>query len=206
MNITPQKCCLSNAALWLGLILFIPAVSLAQQAPSAATRLNELGPENSQLAERVGIWDVTETVWGAPNTAPVVTTGLVAERRMMGSLLQEFIRPPADEAHKDIRRTDLLTFNRVEGRWGYVSFDTRAPVGLMPAWSSGRGDGTTVELTFAPFAFVGTGTEVTGQMLRMEQIITYQGFDRDTKDQYFTLADGTGTKKLAHRYAYVRRP
>ncbi len=206
MHATTRIYCGGHVALWLGLILLIPTVALAQQAPSAATRLNELGPENSQMAFRVGIWDVTETVWGAPDAAPVVTTGLVAERRMMGSLLQEFIRPPADDAHKDIKRTDLLTFNRVEGRWDYVSFDTRAPVGLMPAWSSVRGDGTTVELIFAPFAFVGTGTEVTGQMLRMEQVITYQGPDRDTKDQYFTLADGTGTKKLAHRYAYVRRP
>ena len=75
----------------------------------------------------------------------------------------------------------------------------------MPAWSSVRGDGATIELTFAPFAFVGTGAEVTGQMLRMEQVIRLQDADHDVKDQYFTMADGTGTKWLAHRYAYVRR-
>ena len=206
MNTTTKTHRRSNAALCLGLILLIPAVALAQQLPSAATRLNELGPENSQIAQRVGIWDVTETVWDAPNAAPVVTTGLVAERRMMGSLLQEFIRPLGDDDHKNIKRKDLLTFNRVEGRWDYVSFDTRVPVGLMPAWSSIRGDGTTIDLTLAPFAFVGTGTEVTGQLLRTEQIITFEGSDRDKKDQHFMMTDGTGTKRLAHRYAYVRRP
>ena len=35
----------------------------------------------------MGIWEVTETVWDSPNAAPVGTTGLVAERRMIGSLL-----------------------------------------------------------------------------------------------------------------------
>jgi hypothetical protein len=39
----------------------------------------------------------------------------------------------------------------------------------------------------------------------MEQIIRYETPDRDVKEQYFTLADGTGTKWLAHRYAYARR-
>ncbi len=42
-------------------------------------------------------------------------------------------------------------------------------------------------------------------MLRMFQIITYGEPDRDVKDQYFVLADGTGTKWLAHQYAYKRR-
>ena len=186
----------------------------AQVAASAAVpagtlainRLNELGPEGQAIARRVGLWDVTETTWASPAAAPVTTTGLVAERRMMGPLLQEFIRPAADAAHEAVKRTDLLSYNRVEGRWDYVSFDTRVPVGLMPAWSSARGDGATIELTFAPFAFVGTGTEVTGQMLRMDQVIRFQDSDHDVKDQYFTMADGTGTKWLAHRYAFVRQP
>jgi len=181
-----------------------PAAAL-EAGTLAIDRLNELGPEGQAIGRRVGLWDMTETVWASPGAVPVTTTGLVAERRMMGSLLQEFIRPPSDTAHDAVSRTDLLPYNRVEGRWDYVSFDTRAPVGLMPAWSSVRGDGATIELTFAPFAFVGTGKEVTGQMMRMEQVIRFQDPDHDAKDQYFTMADGTGTKWLAHRYAYVRR-
>ena len=173
---------------------------------SAIDRFNELGPEGQAIGKRVGLWDVTETLWASPGAAPMVTTGLVAERRMMGSLLQEFIRPPSDTAHADVKRTDLLSFNRVEGRWNYVSFDARVPAGLMPAWSALPGDGATIELTFAPFAFVGSGTEVTGQLLRMEQVIKYQDSGHDVKDQYFTMADGTGVKWLAHRYAYARRP
>ena len=176
-----------------------------QVGPSASDRLNAPGPEARALAERVGLWDMTETVWDAPGAAPVTTTGLVAERRMMGALLQEVIRPPADTGRRDVKRTDLLAFNRVEGRWGYVSFDTRAPVGIMPAWSADRGDGTSIVVTFAPFATPGPGAEPTGQLLRMEQVIRVQGPDRDVKDQYFTVADGTGRKWLAHRYAYTRR-
>ena len=187
--------------------LLLPLTVLAQQAtpPPASVRLNELGPENQALAQRVGLWDVTETVWAAPGATPVSTTGLVAERRMMGSLLQEFLRLPHDQSDKAVQRMDLLSFNRIEGLWEYVSFDTRAPVGLMPAWSNVQGDGTTIALTFAPFAVPGPGAEVTGQLLRMKQIIRYEGPDRDVKEQYFTLADGTGTKWLAHRYVYARR-
>ena len=40
---------------------------------------------------------------------------------------------------------------------------------------------------------------------RIEQIITEDGPDHEIKDQYFTLADGTGTRWLAHRYDYRRR-
>ena len=178
---------------------------VAQTMPPAAVRLNELGPENQGLLQRVGLWDVTETVWDSPGAAPVTTRGLVAERNMLGSLLQEFIRPPSDGAHKDVKRTDFLTFNRLEGRWAYVSFDTRAPVGLMSAWSSAPGDGTTVELVFMPFAVPAPGNEATGLLLRMEQVIRYLDPNHDVKDQFFTMADGTSTKWLAHRYDFVRR-
>ncbi len=196
---------------WRGLLLFalssafIPALAVAQQTTLASARFNELGPEGKVIAQRAGLWDVTETFWASPKAAPVTTTGLVTERVMMGSLLQEFLRPPSDTAHKEIKRTDLLSYNRVEGRWDYVSFDTRAPVGLMPAWSSGPEDGATIDLIFAPFAVPGSGTEVTGQMLRMEQVIKYTDADHDEKDQYFTLADGTATKWLVRQYTYVRR-
>lgn len=102
----------------------------ADSSTLAGDRLNQFGEQADKIARRVGMWDLTETVWESPDAAPVTASGLVAERVMMGSLLQEFIRPASDDAHKDVKRTDLLSFNRVEGRWGYVSFDTRAPVGV----------------------------------------------------------------------------
>lgn len=183
----------------------MPVAASAQQTTSAATRLNELGPENEALAQRAGLWDMTETLWDRPGAAPVTTTGLVAERRMIGSVLQEFVRPADDTAGRNIKRIDYLHFNRVEGRWDYVSMDTRAPVGIMPAWSYERGENGRIDLTFAPLTRAGAGPDVTGQMLRMLQTITYLEVDRDVKDQFFILADGTGTKWLAHQYAYKRR-
>ena len=178
----------------------------APVAPSLSDRLNEAGPEARLLASRVGLWDVTETFWPGPAAAAVTSTGLVAERVMMGTLLQEFIRPPDDIARTEVKRTDLLCYNRLDGRWDYVSFDMRVPVGLMPASSGGRGDPGRIEVTFLPFAVVGIGDGGTGQMIRMRQEIIGQAADHDRKDQYFTLADGTGTEWLAHRYDYVRRP
>lgn len=172
---------------------------------SAAERLNQQGPEARRIAARTGLWDLTETQWDASGENPKAMTGLVAERRMMGSLLQEIVRPPADTALKAVARTDLLAFHRVEGRWGYVSFDTRAPVGLMMAWSADGGDGDSIELAFAPFATASAGAEVGGTLLRMSQVIHFESADRDVKDQYFTAADGTGQKRLLHRYTYERR-
>ena len=182
----------------------------SQTASSAASpgevsmkdRLNEPGPEARFLARRIGLWDVTETAWPAPGAAPVVSTGLVAERLMIGSLLQELIRPPNDTVHRAVKRTDFLCYNRLDGRWDYVAFDARDPVGLMPAWSLSRGELNRIEFTFPPLATVGGKT---GEFLRARQEIITKDSGHELNDQYFTLADGTGTEWLGHRYAYVRR-
>ena len=174
----------------------------ATQPESAATRLNELGPENGTMARLVGLWDVSETVWAAPNAAPVVLTGLTAERRMVGQTLQETLRSTSDPSGK-ILRMDYLSFNRVEGRWEYVSIDTRAAVGIMTAQSFGRDKDDHVLLTFQPFAI--PGPQVMGQMLRMRQEINSEAAGRNQKDQYFIMADGGSTEWLAHRYTYVLR-
>ena len=190
----------------LGLALALPGTAIAQREKPSAGTLNKLGAEGTILAQRTGLWDVTETVWASPDAAPVTTKGLVAERLLMGTLLQEVIRQPGGSPEKTVKRTDLLSYNRLEGRWGYVSFDTRAPVGLMPAWSTGRGDGSAINLTFTPFAVPSSGAATTGQFILMEQALHFEGPDHDVKNQYLMLADGTGTRWLAHRYAYTRRP
>lgn len=179
--------------------------NVALPAASAAERMNELGPENAAMAAYAGLWDVTETVWDRPGGEPVTTTGLVAERRMIGSYLQEFIRPASDTSNQDIKRIDYLSFYRVEGRWKYVSIEMRAPVGIMPAYSFDRGDAAGIVLVHEPFAITGGGSDVAGQMLRMNTVVTRDGPDRDVKNQHFVLPDGTGTIWLAHRYAYARK-
>lgn len=182
---------------------FAPTAIFAQKKATADARMNELGSENSQMAQRAGTWNVTETVWDTPNSKPVVTKDLIAERVMVGSMIQETLRLPSDPTKK-ILRMDYLTFNRVEGRWEYVSIDTRAAVGLMTAQSYGGEKEGRIDIIFQPFALPGAGQNVSGQMLRMRQEIISQAADRDVKDQYFTIADGDGKEWLAHRYSYVR--
>jgi hypothetical protein len=182
------------------------AAQKAQQAPSselAAVRLNELGPENEAMARSVGQWDVTETVWDTPGAAPQVIKGLVAERRMVGQMLQETLRSASDP--NKILRMDYLSFNRVERRWEYVSLEMRAPVGIMTAQSYGRDKDENIEIVFQPFAIAGPGRNATGQMLRMRQQFIAEGPDSQRKDQYFTLADGVNDEWLAHQYLYARR-
>jgi hypothetical protein len=148
---------------------------------------------------------ITETVWDKPGGNPVTTTGLVAERRMIGSYLQEIIRPATDTSNQDIKRIDYLSFQRVEGRWKSLSIEMRAPVGIMPAYSFDRGDAAGVVLVHDAFAITRGGSDVAGQMLRMNTVVTRDGPDRDVKNQHFIFAYCAGTGWLAHRYAYTRR-
>ena len=107
------------------------AIAGAQTSPTptanSTARLNTFGPEADRLSRRSGLWDVVETVWDRPEGKPVATSGLVLERAMLGSMLQEILRPPRSRAHRHARVQS-------DGRaWDYVSFDTRAPEGPMPA-------------------------------------------------------------------------
>ncbi|MDQ8757752.1 DUF1579 family protein [Sphingosinicella sp. LHD-64] len=185
-------------------LMLVAAVSaIAQPAPTANDRLNAAGPEARSLAERTGTWEVVATFWPAPGAQPVVTQGLVAERRMVGSFLEERMMPGGDGPA--FTRIDYLGFNRVEGRWQYVSLDTRLPVGIMPATSFDRGDPDRLSLVFEPLAFAGFGDTVEGRMMRADLTISREGPDREVKEQRFVFASGDGTPWRAVRYEYRRR-
>jgi len=169
------------------------------QSALAADDLNAPGIEGAALAARVGTWTVIETTWAQAGAAPQVVHGQIAERRMAGRYLQETLHESAQRADAKVNRIDYLGFNRVTGNWEYVSMDTRAAVGLMPAWSFERDPIERIRVQFEPFALPN------GQLLRMEEFIVQAGPDAETKDQYFLLADGSGAKWLAHRYAYRRQ-
>ncbi|MCW3061221.1 MAG: hypothetical protein JWQ02_3042 [Capsulimonas sp.] len=197
-NITSLKIVLGAAIL----VAAFPSAVHAQQAHSATERLNQLGPENTWLAPRVGRWDVTETQWKSPGAAPIITHA-VAERKMIGSFLQETLF--AVSGPRKVLRMDYLSFDRVEGRWKYVSMDMRVPVGLMPAASYGREQRGLIAIQYDPFAVAGDGVNVSGQMLRMQANIVRQDANHDRKDQYFIMSDGSGKRWLAHQYTYTRR-
>ena len=173
----------------------------AQSAPAAQTALADLnapGPEGEMLAAQVGLWTVTETMWVKPGAEPVVSGGLVAERRLAGNLLEETLRSESGAA---ILRRDFLTFNRVEGRWAYMSFDTRVAAGMMTAQSFGPEKGGKIDLVFQPFALPG-GSAVPGdltapgQLLRMRQEIIRVGRDHIVKNQYLH-AGGRSRRRVA---------
>jgi hypothetical protein len=90
----------------------VPAdAATINNALSASDRLNEFGPEANLLVRRVGLWNVTETSWPSPGSSPTKVTGMVAERTMIGSMLQEFLRSDNAKSRTSIKRTDLLSFN-----------------------------------------------------------------------------------------------
>jgi len=75
---------------------------------------------------------------------------------------------PGPGGGPDFRRIDYLNYDRVEGRWKYVSMDTRLPVSVMPASSFGRAENGTLRLVFEPLGFIGFGTEVDGKLTRSD--------------------------------------
>jgi Protein of unknown function (DUF1579) len=173
--------------------------------PSAVDRMQEAGPEAQSLARRAGSWSVVITLWLAPDAAPVVTKGVVAERTMVGRYLQEVMRPAPGSTVPDFRRIAYTYYNRVEGRWQYVSLDTRFPVGIMPAWSYGKEANGKLTLEFENLAVVGLGREVEGRMVHSNLVITRDTDDHDVSQQYWTQADGTGREWLAVQYEYTRK-
>lgn len=175
---------------------------LALAAPGDAQTVPHPSPETVALSTRSGSWDVSDTFHIAPDAAPDVVNGLVADRRMVGSHLEEILHRGGDDMPL---RIDYLGYDATAGQWDYVSIEGRIPVAVMKATSSGRDQPARVTLRFEPFAAPPITPAWDGRFLRIEQIITEDGPDHEIKDQYFTLADGTGTRWLAHRYDYRRR-
>ncbi len=124
---------------------------------------------------------------------------------MVGSYLQETMHPATDAKVPPFTRLDYLTYDRVEGRWQYVSMDTRMPVGIMPAMSFDHGNDRTVTFEFTPLGFVGMTDAVEGTMLRSNMVITRDGKNHMTKEQHWIRADGTGREWLGVKYDYRRK-
>jgi hypothetical protein len=174
-------------------------------APSAAERMQQAGPEEQQLQRRVGTWAVKATFRPTPDAQPMVTEQLVADRKMVGLYMEEVMHPDAGAKMPDFQRLAYQYFSRVEGRWQYVSMDTRFPVGIMPAYSFAKESDGKLTMEFASLAFVGLGSEVEGRMIRSDLEITRASDDHEFVRQYWVQADGTGRKWLAVEYEYTRR-
>jgi hypothetical protein len=196
----------SAALMFAVAIVAIESPAFAQTQSSAAERLNTPGPEAESLARMVGDWDVVMTFQASPDAPATEIKGLVAHREMIGSHLQEIMQPERNSQVQDFRRISYLLFNRVEGRWQYVSLDTRFPVGIMPAESFDAGaDGDRIEMVFAPLGFPGLGPNVEGRMIRSNMVIKRIDPDHDFAEQYWVAADGTSRRWRAVQYSYTRR-
>jgi hypothetical protein len=124
---------------------------------------------------------------------------------MIGPILQEIMRPAPGAQVPDFTRLDYLNFDRVEGRWKYVSMDTRFPVSIMPARSFGPAAGSKIDVQFEPQGFVGFGPEVEGRFMISDMAISNPDPDHVLKEQHAMMANGTGKNWLFVRYEYTRR-
>jgi hypothetical protein len=191
-------------AMIVGMVSSSHAQDATKPGQSAAERMLVPDAQGVALAQRVGTWNVVSTLRLTPDAQPIVQKDLVADRRMVGAYLEEVMKPVASSSGPEFRRIAYLTYSRVEGRWQYVSIDTRFPVGIMPAYSFGRDTPGKIELEFQPIAFVGLGRDVEGQMVRSNFVISWDRPDRETARQYWVAADGTGRQWLAVQYEYAR--
>jgi hypothetical protein len=194
-----------TAVALLALLSVAPGAGAQQASPSAAERMSAAGPQQKELERQTGSWDVVATLWPAPSAEAIVTRGLVAERKMIGSILQEIMQPAPTSGVPDFRRLDYLNFDRVEGRWKYVSMDTRFPVSIMPAWSFGPTAERTITLQFEPQAFVGFGSQIEGRLMISNMVISQSDANHVLKEQHVMMSNGTGESWLFTRYEYTRR-
>ena len=72
-----------------------PVVSAREQAqpPPAAMRIPQPGHEEEQLRQRSGTWTVVSTFRPTPDSTPIVSDGLMAERTMVGLYMREVMTP-----------------------------------------------------------------------------------------------------------------
>jgi hypothetical protein len=173
--------------------------------PSAAERMQQSGAEEQQLKQRTGTWTVKATFRPAPDAEPMVTEQLVAERKMVGLYMEERMHPDAGAKMPDFSRVAYQYYSRVEGRWQYVSIDTRFPVGIMPAYSFANESNGKLTLIFESLAFVGLGPDVEGRMIRSNLEIARESNDHEFVRQYWVVSDGTGRQWPAVEYEYTRR-
>ena len=186
-----------------------PQPASAPGAPSAGSsavaRMSADGPEGEALRSQVGDWDMVATMWPDAGAPPVVTRGLIAKREMVGAFLQETLAPAPGSDVPPFTRLDYLNFDRVEGRWKYVSMDTRFPVSIMPASSFGPAADGKIALGFQPLAFVGFGSQVEGRYLSSDMIVSQPDADHGLKQQHALMATGDGKPWLFVQYEYTRR-
>ncbi|WP_152979800.1 DUF1579 family protein [Mesorhizobium sp. 1M-11] len=171
---------------------------------TAARRMSQAGPEEQMLAKQTGKWDVVASIWPSPGAQPIVSRGLIAERKMVGPILQETMQPEPGSRTAAFTRLDYLNFDRVEGRWKYVSMDTRFPVSIMPARSFGPAVDGKINVQFEPQGFVGFGSEVEGRFMVSDMAISSSDADHMLKEQHVMMANGTGESWLFVRYEYTR--
>lgn len=193
------------AAITCAVVTSVASAREQAQPPSAAARMQQPGYEEEQLRQRTGTWTVVSTFRPTPDAAPIVSEGLVAERTMVGLYLQEVMRPGPGSKVPEFSRIAYQYFSRVEGRWQYVSLDTRFPVGIMPASSFGNEKDGKLVLQFESLAFVGIGANVEGRMIRSNLEISRESDDHEFIRQFWIQADGTGHEWLAVEYEYERR-
>ena len=173
--------------------------------PSAAERMQQRGYEEEQLQERTGTWSVKMTFRPTPDAKPIVTEQLVADRRMVGLYMEETMHPDVGAKLPDFSRVAYQYYSRVEGRWQYVSMDTRFPVGIMPAYSFANETDGKLTMVFESLAFVGLGKEVEGRMIRSNLEISRESHNHEFVRQYWVQADGTAREWPAVEYEYTRR-
>ncbi|MER8606380.1 hypothetical protein NKH48_22100 [Mesorhizobium sp. M1233] len=73
-----------SSALAVILMAISPAFAENGASASAVERMSTPGHEADELARRVGKWSVVNTIWPTPGAQPIIMTGLVAERTMIG--------------------------------------------------------------------------------------------------------------------------
>lgn len=145
-------------------------------------------------------------MWPAADTEPVTMPPAVARRRMIQDVyLEEVMEPAPGSDEPPFTRTAFLSFNDLNGRYEYVSLDTRFPPMMFEtAFDNTLMNGNTITVYHDAFISPGFDPATAGQLVKQRRDIIVENQDRVVVRQYWTLP--AGEEFLAVESVYTRVP
>ena len=161
--------------------------------------------QSQWLSKKTGTWNVTMTLVPVANTDPIVISGLLAERSMVGAFcLHEVMHPAPGTSIPLFQRLSDLDYNLNDERWDYMSIDSRITGGIM-YFANYESSNDSIVSYILNFPHPGFGPEQKdrGKNVRVKNVIISLTADHEILKQYWKFTDGA--EWLAVKYEYMRK-
>ncbi|MEO6719336.1 MAG: hypothetical protein ABIN67_03180 [Ferruginibacter sp.] len=166
--------------LFFGLIFLTATGILTAQKEDSLTsftieKVSGLGKEYDWIKPMIGNWKVQQYTWPKAGANPVIISGIIARRQMMGHFVEEVMEAKPGTKTEAFTRRTYLNYNYANQHWEFIVLDTLYPV-LMFETSVGEGLKEDKELTIFLPSFVmppaGWDKSLAGKLGKQRRTIT----------------------------------